>query len=134
MRTLLSIVALIGLGLFVTSCEELKGPSANNGLFMARLQDCKDGYIPSTDNFGPGEAPAVVFSNYNGLTVTVRVYDQHSGGIVWNRTEYIPRDRPLNWWSLKTLPSGAYKAELLTGNTLRQSYNFNVARAASKTR
>ncbi len=122
------------LALAMTACEELKGPSADNGLFTARLQDCKPGFIPARDSFGPGETPAVIFGYNNGRTVTVRVYDIHNGAIVWNNTAYIPRDNVTNWWSLKTLPSGAYKAELLAGNTLLQSYNFNVSKAAAKKR
>jgi len=116
----------------ITGCAELTGPSADHGLFAARLQDCKPGYIPPRDNFGPGETPAIVYGFQNGRTVTVRITDVNNGGIVWNNTAYIPRDNRTNWWSLKVLPSGAYKAELLEGNTLLQSYNFNVSKAIAK--
>ncbi len=120
--------------LALTGCEELKGPSSDNGLFSARLQDCKPGYIPPCDNFGPGDIPAIIFGHNNGRTITVRVYNIHNGAIVWNNTEYIPRDSTTNWWSLKTLPGGEYKAELLAGNTLLQSYNFNIVKASARKR
>ena len=123
-----------GLLLALTACEEVKGPMPNSGLYVARLQDCKPGYIPARDAFGPGEIPAIVLDNYSGLTVTLRVSDIVSGGMVWNNTVYIPRDRATNWWSLKVLPSGAYRAELLLGNTLRQSYDFNVTKGPAQQR
>jgi hypothetical protein len=134
LRLLCRLGAFLGLFLVMTGCEELKGPSADHGLFAARLQDCKPGYIPPRDNFGPGETPAIIFGFQNGRTVTVRITDLNNGGIVWNNTAYIPRDNITNWWSLKALPGGVYKAELLAGNTLLQSYNFNVAKAPAKKR
>ena len=115
-------------------CEELKGPSDDHGLFAARLEDCKPGFIPPTDHFGPGETPAIVFGIQNGRTITVRITDVNNGRLMWFNTAYIPRDNITNWWSLKTLPSGAYNAELLAGNTLLQSYNFNVTKAPAKRR
>jgi hypothetical protein len=118
--------ALAGLILALAGCAELGAPSPGNGLFMAKLQDCKPGFIPTCDNFGPGEIPAVVFVNYNELTITIRVTSQTTAGIVWNKTDYIPRDQTTGWWALKKLPSGAYKAELFLGGTLRQSFKFNV--------
>lgn len=124
----------MGLLLVITACQEVTGPIPNSGLYVARLQDCKPGYIPPRDAFGPGETPAVVLDNYSGLTVTLRVTDIVSGGIVWNNTLLIPRDRATNWWSLKVLPSGVYRAELLLGNTLRQSYDFNVTKAPAPQR
>ncbi len=127
-RILRSIGALLLL-LALVGCEELKGPSADHGLFAARLQDCKPGFIPPADNFGPGETPAIVFGVQNGRTVTVRITDVNTGATVWCNTAFIPRDNTTNWWSLKLLPSGAYKAELLAGNLLLQSYNFNVTKA-----
>lgn len=130
-RALCTVACLLGL-LAVLGCEELKGPSDDHGLFAARLEDCKPGYIPPTDHFGPGETPAIVYGIQNGRTVTVRVTDVNNGQMVWCNTAYIPRDNTTNWWSLKILPSGAYKAELLAGNTLLQSYNFNVTKAPAK--
>ncbi len=125
---------LLVLVVALSGCEELKGPSADHGLFAARLQDCKPGYIPPCDNFGPGETPAIVFGYFNGRTITVRITDLNNGNMAWNNTAYIPQDNVTNWWSLRILPGGAYKAELLAGNTLLQSYNFNVAKAAPKRR
>lgn len=133
-KTLCSLGLLFGLLFVITGCEELKGPSTDAGLFTARLQDCKPGFIPPCDNFGPGDIPAVIYGYNNGRTITVRIYNIHNAGIVWNNTAYIPRDNVTNWWSLKTLPSGDYKAELLAGNTLLQSYNFNVIKAAAPTK
>ena len=130
-RLLCSPGLFLALFLAITGCAELKGPSADHGLFAAKLQDCKPGYIPPCDTFGPGEIPAIVFGFQNGRTVTVRITEINNGNIAWNNTAYVPRDNTTNWWSLKSLPSGAYKAELLEGNTLLQSCNFNVTKTSA---
>jgi hypothetical protein len=118
----------------ITGCEELKGPRPNNGLFMARLQDCKPGDIPACENFKPGETPAAVVYHRPGQTVTVRVSSLDSGSIFFNETLYLPRDRMTNWWAIKGLIGGSYTAELLSGNALLQSCLFNVAGAPAKKR
>ncbi len=112
----------------------MKGPTPNNGLYIARLQDCKPGEIPACDNFKPGETPAAVVYFLPGQTVTVRVTSLDNGSIVFNETGYLPRNRMTNCWAIKGLTGGSYKAELLTGNTLRQSFNFSVAEPPAKAR
>ena len=118
----------------VTSCEEMTGARPHNGLYIARLQDCKLGDIAACDNFNPGETPAAVVYCAPGQTVTVRVSSLDNGSIVFNETNYLPTDRMTNWWAIKGLTGGSYKAELLTGNTLRQSFHFSVAKTPVKER
>jgi len=134
MKVLVKVGTVLCLAMALTGCEEMKGPRPNNGLYIARLQDCKPGDIAACDNFKPGETPAAVAYYLPGQTVTVRVSRQDDETIVFNETTYLPRDRMTNWWAIKGLTGGSYKAELLTGNTLRQSCNFSVAAPAKKGR
>lgn len=137
MKTLCRAVAglVLPLILLLTGCEAVNAPPPASAFFIARLQDCKTGVpIPQSDNFAPGEVPAAVFVNYHGQTVTVRVHNVNSGAISWNKTEYIPQDRTTGWWSLQALPGGAYKAEMLVGGIMVQSYNFSIAKAPARRR
>ncbi len=129
MKPVCCIAVAVGLALTLTACDTIPTRPPASSFFAARLQDCKAGtYIPSREIFAPGEVPALVCLNYAGRTVTLRVNNVSSGAIFWNHTEYLPVDRTSAWWSLKTLPAGTYKAEILEGGTLLQGYNFEIAR------
>ncbi len=121
----------MGFALAVTGCNIIPTRPEGGHFFAARLQDCKPGgEIPRRDQFGAGEVPAIVVMNYEGRTVTIRVNDAVTGGIFWNNTLYLPQDQTTAWWSLKTLPTGAYTAELLMGGTLLQTCNFHIENPA----
>jgi hypothetical protein len=129
MKAFCRVAISLGLVLVLTACESIPAPPPGSSFYAARLQDCKPGtHIPACDNFAAGEVPAIVCVNYAGRTVTIRVNNVTTGAISWNETEYIPQDRTTAWWSLKVLPAGTYNAEILTGGTFLQSYNFEMKR------
>ncbi len=129
MKAAIQIAAALALGLMLPGCDSIPTRPPASSFFVARLQDCKgETYIPPRENFAPGEVAALVCINYAGRTVTLRVNNISTGAISWNRTEYLPVGRTKCWWSLNTLPGGTYRAEILDGGTLLQSYNFEIAR------
>ncbi len=125
----------LGLALALTGCGIIPTRPPASSFFVARLQDCKsEAPIPPRDKFAAGEVPAIVLVNYAGRTVTIRVNDAISGAMFWHNTGYLPQDRATAWWSLKTLPTGTYKAELVMGGTVLQTCEFEVNNPVSKGR
>ena len=120
------IAISLGVAFVLAGCNIIPTRPPASSFFVARLQDCKsEAEIPSWDNFAAGEVPALVLVNYAGRTVTIRVNDV-SGSMVWFDTVYVPQGRATAWWSLETLPTGLYKAELVMEGTLLQTVGFGV--------
>jgi len=116
----------LGLAFVLAGCNIIPTRPPASSFFAARLQDCKPGTeIPPRDNFAAGEVPAIVLVNYAGRTVTIRVNDV-AGATFWFDTVYVPQDRVTAWWSLETLPTGLYKAELVMEGTILQTCGFGV--------
>ncbi len=120
------IVISLGLAFVLAGCNIIPTRPPGSAFFAARLQDCKPkAEIPPRDHFAAGEVPAIVLVNYAGRTVTIRVNDV-SGVMVWFDTVYVPQEDATAWWSLKTLPTGLYKADLVMEGTVLQSCSFEV--------
>ena len=120
------IAISLGLAFVLAGCDTIPTRPPASSFFAARLQDCKpEAEIAPWDNFAAGEVPAIVLVNYAGRTVTIRVNDV-SGSMVWFDTVYVPQGRATAWWSLETLPTGLYKADLVMEGTLLQSCSFEV--------
>ncbi len=121
------IALSLGLALTLTGCNIIPTRPPASDFFAARLQDCKPGAeIPPRDNFPAGDVPAIVLVNYAGRTVTIRVNGAIGGAMFWNHTAYVAQGRATAWWSLESLPTGTYKAELWMGGTFLQSCEFAV--------
>ena len=120
------IAISLGLAFVLAGCNIIPTRPPAGSFFAARLQDCKpEAEIPPWDNFAAGEVPAIVLVNYAGRTVTIRVIGV-GGAMHWFNTVYVPQDRVTAWWSLETLPTGVYKAELVMEGTLLQTCGFAV--------
>ena len=120
------IAISLGLAFVLAGCNIIPARPPAGSFFAARLQDCKpEAEIPPRDNFAAGEVPAIVLVNYAGRTVTIRV-NTAAGAMFWFDTVYVPQDRTTAWWSLETLPTGLYKAELVMEGTFLQSCSFAV--------
>jgi hypothetical protein len=126
MKTVRWIAISLGLAFVLAGCNIIPTRPPASSFFAARLQDCKpEAEIPPRDNFAAGEVPAIVLVNYAGRTVTIRVNDV-TGAMFWFNTVNVPQDRATAWWSLETLPTGLYKAELVMEGTLLQTCDFGV--------
>ncbi len=127
--------ASLGVALALTGCNIIPSRPPGSSFFAARVQDCKPGaVIPARDHFAAGDVPAMVLVNYAGRTVTIRVTDAVTGTIFYNNTVYVPQDRTTAWWSVKTLLTGTYKAELLMEGSFLQSCTFAVDSPSAKPR
>ena len=128
------IAISLGLAFVLAGCNIIPTRPPASRFFTARLQDCKpEAEIPPRDNFAAGEVPAIVLVNYAGRTVTIRVNDV-AGAMFWFDTVAVPQDRATAWWSLETLPTGLYKAELVMEGTLLQTCDFGVKNSTPRRR
>jgi hypothetical protein len=104
-------------------------PVHKQELIMTRFQDIQSGKRPpSYDNFGPGEVPSVYLNNFDGQTVTIKIYNVSTGDLITQfKSTYIPAYNA-QYWMLDDLPSGSYKASVLVGAEEMDSQLFNVSK------
>ncbi len=80
------------------------------------------------DNFGPGEVPTLFLRNYNGQTVSIKIYSISTGALVKTINNYVPKDHNWRWYRLTDLANDSFKAELSVSGIVKESYLFGVSR------